>query len=180
MSESFAVKFRQNVKEQRERKSLTKGWKKVQLIVCEIYFKNHNFIQSSNNRKCFFYKTKVFFLNLWWTLEEGSLIPPKKPGVSGIEMQFFLTPAGWQGQVKGSDCQCLLMGPAEGGDSPVISAMMMSYCFSRAPQVHTYLWCAAAPTPATNICLTQSPVRGLTKLSQNQMNLFKLTAPLPH
>lgn len=47
----------------------------------------------------------------------------------GIWMLCSLTPTGWQGQVKGSDCQCLLMGPAEGSDSRVISVMMMSYCF---------------------------------------------------
>lgn len=50
-------------------------------------------------------------------------------GIRVIGPLLSFNPPGWQGQVKGSDCQCLLMGPAEGSDSRVISVMMMSYCF---------------------------------------------------
>lgn len=70
--------------------------------------------------------------------------------------RMLLTVWAWgcQGQVKGSDCQCLLMAFAEASDSGVIAVMMMSYCFPWAPEVHTYLWYAATLKPARNIRLT--------------------------
>lgn len=74
--------------------------------------------------------------------------------------------SGRQGQVKGSYCQCLLMGPAEGSDGRVISVMMMvmvSYRLPRVPQVHTYLWHATCLSQPEHVCLTTAPFGCLPK-----------------
>lgn len=74
-----------------------------------------------------------------------------------VKKQCSLTLAGRQGQVKGSHCQCLLMGSAEGSDGRVISVMMMvmvSYRLPGVPQEHTYLWPATSLSQGEHICLT--------------------------
>lgn len=73
-----------------------------------------------------------------------------------------------QGQVKGSYCQCLLMGHAEGSDGGVICVMMMvmvSYRLPGVPQVHTYLWPATSLSQGEHICLTPGPFRRSPKQS---------------
>lgn len=81
-----------------------------------------------------------------------------------------LSLSGRQGQVKGSYCQCLLMGPAQGSDGRVISVMMMvmvSYRLPRVPQVHTYLWHATCLSQPEHICLTTGPFGCLPKQNRS-------------
>lgn len=115
-------------------------------------------------------------VNLLWQHISATVSREMKPLPSRCQfLQHATKPcslslSGRQGQVKGSYCHCLLMGPAQGSDGRVISVMMMvmvSYRLPRVPQVHTYLWHATCLSQPEHICLTTGPFGCLPKQNRS-------------